>query len=64
MIVTLAINTLTLKRIFRKTKTFIKKLEYHFLGHGVKVGPGPQDPGPRDPGPRDPGPEARDPLKV
>ena len=51
MIVTLTFNTLTLKRIFRKTKTFIKKLEYRFLGHGVKVGPGPQDPGPRDPGP-------------
>ena len=59
MIVTLTFNTLTLKRIFRKTKTFNKKLEYRFLGHGVKVGPGPQEPEPRDPGP-----ETRDPLKV
>ena len=39
-------------------------------GHGVKVGPGPQDLGPRDPGIRDPGAPAkfksgaRDPPKV
>ena len=29
------------------------------LGHGVKVGPGPQDLGPWDPGTRDPGPHSK-----
>ena len=30
-------NTLTLKQIFRKTKTFFKKLEYQFLVESVKI---------------------------
>ena len=30
-------NTLTLKQIFWKTKTFIKKLEYHFLVKTTKT---------------------------
>ena len=30
-------NTLTLKHIFRKTKTFFKKLEDHFLVESAKI---------------------------
>ena len=30
-------NTLTLKQIFLKTKTFFKKLEYHFLVESTKI---------------------------
>ena len=30
-------NTLTLKQIFWKTKTFFKKLEYGFLGESTKI---------------------------
>ena len=30
-------NTLTLKQIFWKTKTFFKKLEYHFLVESTKI---------------------------
>ena len=30
-------NTLTLKQIFWKTKTFFKKLEYHFLVETTKI---------------------------
>ena len=30
-------NTLTLKQIFWKTKTFFKKLEYHFLVEATKI---------------------------
>ena len=30
-------NTLTLKEIFWKTKTFLKKLEYHFLVESTKI---------------------------
>ena len=30
-------NTLTLKQIFWKTKTFFKKLEYHFLIETTKI---------------------------
>ena len=30
-------NTLTLKQIFWKTKTFFKKLEYHFLVENTKI---------------------------
>ena len=30
-------NTLTLKQIFRKTKTFSKKLEHHFLVESTKI---------------------------
>ena len=28
-------NTLTLKKVFWKTKTFLKTLEYHFLVHSI-----------------------------
>ena len=30
-------NTLTLKQIFKKTKTFFKKLEYSFLVEATKI---------------------------
>ena len=30
-------NTLTLKRIFWKTKTFFKNLEYRFLVESIKI---------------------------
>ena len=30
-------NTLTLKQISWKTKTFFKKLEYHFIGESTKI---------------------------
>ena len=29
-------NTLTLKQVFWKTETFLKKLEYHFLVESIK----------------------------
>ena len=32
-----AFNTLTLKQIFWKTKTFFRKLEYHFLVESTKI---------------------------
>ena len=31
------VNTLTLKQIFRKMKTFFKKLEYRFLFESTKI---------------------------
>ena len=31
------LNTLTLKRIFWKTKTYFKKLDYGFLGETTKI---------------------------